>query len=563
MPHVRWSRLPFAGALIALGFLAGAAAAQSSARTPVPAPARLTLGGPAPKVRTEAELVRFLDDLEAEQLLLTDATTTEAYYQWKGEAHHFTTAFARFLTDFQTRRDYAAIIERWRGKVADSTVARRLELLHRDFLVSRADPRLAIALADQQTALQDTVTAFRFDLRGMKLTLTAVSALLDTSSDRSLREAAFRARPQVSAHTRAPIERAMSLIDRIGRQEGFANGAAAGLVQTGLETEQVLRDLDAFEVSTRPAYAALLERARRELGVERLEPWDVDYWLHLQETAAGTDAWPKSEGLARLKELMGGIGYAVDSLPIDVKIWEVPTGGITFPTRPPFEARLLTNPFPGAEFYETLFHEYGHAVNAVLIRSDLPPGFIRGDDTPLGEGLAETLGHLAYDRHWLERAAHQSPERAAALERVGKMELLLWLRRTIASNAYFEITHYVHPAAHLDSLYSASYRRFVGFDLPAADYVGTRDMFATGPLYFQSYLYANMVAAQLREAMREQFGVEDLTAERRVAGWMTANFYAPGASIPWPEKVRRATGRALSTDALTRYLAGAGAAGTR
>jgi hypothetical protein len=163
---------------------------------------------------------------------------------------------------------------------------------------------------------------------------------------------------------------------------------------------------------------------------------------------------------------MRALGFAVDCLPIDVKVWDVPTGGITFPVRPPFEARLLTNPFTGSDFYETLFHEYGHAVNAVLTRADLPPSFLRGDETPLSEGTAETLGHFAYDRHWLERAAHQPADRAAALERVGKMQLLLWLRRTIALNASVEITHYLRPRADSTRCTRRADRRFVGVELP-------------------------------------------------------------------------------------------------
>jgi len=554
MPRPRFASSTLASLVILLLGSVASLAAQTAATKPD----RLALGGPPPVVQTQAQLVRFLDELEAQELALYEALSLESYYQWKGETHHYAAPFGRLLADLLTRRDYAAVIDRWRGKTADSTLARRLELLHRDFLVSRADPRLAVALVDQQTAVQDTLTAFRFDVRGMKLTRTALGQVVDTTADRTLREAAFRATPQLSPHLRKPILQAMSLNDRIGRAEGFPNGAASGLTFASLEPGQVIRDLDTFEQSTRPAYTALLERAKRDLGVERLEPWDIDYWLHRQEESAGTDAWPKAEGLTRLKDLMGGLGFAVDSLPIDVKVWDVPTGGITFPIRPPFEARLLTNPFTGSEFYETLFHEYGHAVNAVLTRPDLPASFLRGDETPLSEGTAETLGHLAYDRHWLERAAHQPADRAAALERVGKMQLLLWLRRTIALNAYVEITHYLRPGADLDSLYAASFRRFVGVELPAGDFVGARDMFATGPLYYQSYLYANMIAAQLREAMREQFGVEDLTREPRVAGWLTKYFYAPGAGIPWPEKIRRATGKPLSTEALSRYLAAAG-----
>jgi hypothetical protein len=523
---------------------AGPAASQS----------RLALGGPPPRVRTEAELRAFLDELEAQELVLWEASAIEGYYQWKGETRHFAGPVGRLFTDLVSRRDYAAVIDRWQGRVKDSTLARRLFLHHRDFLTARADPRLPIALVDLQTAIQDTVTQFRFDVRGMKLTLTALTGLIDSSADRSLREEAFRARPQVAAHTQAAIVRALSLIDSIGRQQGFANGAASGLANSSLEPRQVLQDLNTFEQATRPAYLAILAQVKADLRIDRVEPWDIDYWLRQQERLAGSNAWPKEKGLERLRDLMRGIGFAFDSLPIDIKIWEVPTGGITFPVRPPFEARLLSNPFDGSQFYNVLFHEYGHAVNATLMRPDLPIVFLRGDETPLGEGLAETMGYYATDRHWLERAAGVSASEAARLERVGIMQQLLWLRRTIALNAYAEISQYLDRRANLDSLYAATYQRFVGVALPPGNWFATRDMFATGPLYFQSYLYANMIAAQLREAMRREFGVEDLTAEPRVAGWLTTHFYAPGASIPWPEKVRRATGRPLSSDALVRYL---------
>ena len=527
------------------------------AQQPASTAARLTLGGPAPVVRTEAQLRAFLDALEIQEFALTNATNVEQYYQWKGETRHFAGQFARLEADLTSRKDYAAVIEGWGGKVRDSTLARRLFLHHRDFLIARADPRLPLRLVDLQATVQDTLGRFRFEVRGQRLTGTAAYELTDTSADRSVREEAFRSRPQISPHLRPRIFRVMDVVDRIGRQQGFANGAAAGLELSSLEPATVLRDIEAFEQATRPAYLAILARVKSDLGVDRVEAWDIDYWLHLQELSAGKDAWPKEPGLARLHDLMSGLGFAVDSLPIDVKVWDVPTGGITFLTRPPYDARLLTNPFTGAEFYETLFHEYGHALNATLMRPDLSPIFFRGDETPLGEGLAETLGHFAYDHHWLVRAARVAPDQAELLEQVGKMELLLWLRRSITLQAYTEISLYLHRRANPDSLYAAAYRQFTGVDLPPGDYVGAKDLFATGPLYAQSYLYANMIATQLREAMREQFGVDDLTREPRVGAWLTEHFFAQGASLPWREKVQRATGKPLSSDALARYLAGA------
>lgn len=515
--------------------------------------ARLTLGGPPPAIRNEAQLRAFLDELETQQFAIGTALALESYYQWQGKTTHRVAATSRLASDLLSRKDYAAVVDAWRGKVTDSTLERRLELHQRAFLQAKADPRLVLALSDLQSGLQDTIERFRFALGEKRFTGTGISEIVDTSSDRDRRHAAFVTRPQRAAVTGAGVLRSMVLIDSIGRQEGFPTGADAWLVQSSLTREQVLHDLDAFERATRPAYLAMLERVQHDLHVQRVEPWDINYWLTLQERAVA-DAYPQKVGVTRLRALFRALGFHTDSLPIDVRVWDVPTGGITFPIRPPFEARLLTNPFTGSSFYETLFHEYGHAVNAVLMRPDLSPIFLGGDETPMGEGTAETLGHFAYDRRWIARAAHVTPVQATALERVGKEQLLLWLRRTICLNAWVELTAYSNLHADLDSLYHESYQRFVGVELPPGDYFGNQDMFATGPLYYQSYLYANMIAAQFRAAMRTTFHVEDLSHEPRVAGWLTSYVYADGGRVPWPTKVVRATGQPLTVDALVTYL---------
>jgi carboxypeptidase Taq (M32) metallopeptidase len=297
----------------------------------------------------------------------------------------------------------------------------------------------------------------------------------------------------------------------------------------------------------------MLEQVRRDLSVNRVEPWDIGFWL-IEQQKSLADAYEKEKGLAHLHALFSALGFKVDSLPIDIRIWDVPTGGIEFATRPPFEARLLTNPFTGSDFYVTLFHEYGHALNTTLTSPTLSPILLDGDEIPMREGTAETVGHFAYDANWLARAAGISLERAKALERIGKMQLLVWLRRSICLNAWVELNAYINLGADANAAYHDAYRRFVGVTLPEGDYFGNREMFATAPLYVQSYLYANMIAAQFRAAMRSAFGVEDLTDEPRVAAWLTKYVYADGALVRWKTKVEQATGQPLKIDALVAYL---------
>jgi hypothetical protein len=530
-------------------------AAPLTAQQPQAAPTHMGLGAPPPAIRTEADLVRFLDDLEAQQWALDRAATLEVYAQWKGLPNHRAEAMNRLNNELSTRRDYAKVIDQWKGRVKDSTLARRLQVEANYFLAAKADPALAVRLGEIQTAIQDTFRQYRYQLDGKELTQTQLGIIIDTTADRAARRRAYEAIPGLSARTAPLIRQAMAMTDRMGRQEGFPSGAASQLSLSGLTPTQVLRDLTSFEQATRPTYEALLARIARDLKIDRVEAWDLDYWFHLQEQQVSADAYPTDQAVQRIRALATGMGFNVDSLPITVTIYDVPTGGVAFPIRPAYEARLLSNPFPGGRFYSTLFHEYGHTLHAVLIRPDLPLSLLSADPQPATEGLGETLGHFAFDRRFLARVGGVNPEQAAALERLGKLEQLLWLRRTIGANAYAEVQGYLDLTANFDSIYTDSYRRFVGVDLPPGDYASTRDLFGTVPLYYPAYLYANMFATQLREAMRKEFGTDDLSQEPRVAGWLTRNFYGPGQSIPWMDKVRRATGRPLDSRALVQFLA--------
>ena len=116
---------------------------------------------------------------------------------------------------------------------------------------------------------------------------------------------------------------------------------------------------------------------------------------------------------------------------------------------------------------------------------------------------------------------------------------------------------YLESTANFDSIYTDSYRRFVGVDLLLADHASTRDLFGTVPLHLSGDLDANMFATQLREAMRKEFGTHDRSQEPRVAGWLTRIFMARGRAFRgWtrcgaPPGVRSTPGRRRSSSRWT------------
>jgi hypothetical protein len=73
------------------------------------------------------------------------------------------------------------------------------------------------------------------------------------------------------------------------------------------------------------------------------------------------------------------------------------------------------------------------------------------------------------------------------------------------------------------------------------------------PVYLQNYVIGQSVASQTLAALRREF--DYLFGKPQVGAWLVEHYYAPGASIPWTEKVLRATAAPLGNADLVSDLA--------
>ena len=141
-------------------------------------------GGPAPKVTNQQELERFLDDLEAQKFLLSIGVTIEYYHQTLGREPHLLSEFTRLSNDLYSRKDYADVIEQWRGKVRDSLIEKRLEIHHKDCLLSRAGKDLLVEFGNAQIEYKEKKERYTYKIHDQEVTTLDMFKILKYDADR-------------------------------------------------------------------------------------------------------------------------------------------------------------------------------------------------------------------------------------------------------------------------------------------------------------------------------------------------------------------------------------------
>jgi carboxypeptidase Taq len=288
-------------------------------------------------------------------------------------------------------------------------------------------------------------------------------------------------------------------------------------------------------------------------------------------------SYPKAAQEEFCREAARAIGFDFDAGRLDVSAHP-------FTTRiGPGDTRITTR-YDENDFAQAFFgaiHETGHALYA----QGLPAEHY---GSPLGEsaslGVHESQSRLwengvARSRGFWKRFYPAAQKRFDALSDVSPDEFhfaVNMVRPDLIRVEADEVTYNLHVALRFELELALTRGELEPADLPGAwnekmrDYLGIvpgdhasgvmQDVhWAAGMIgYFPTYTLGNLYAAQILEAVRDELGELGEMFERgefgRLLSWLRDRIHSKGRMYEPAELMRRATGRELRSDELTRRL---------
>jgi hypothetical protein len=319
--------------------------------------------------------------------------------------------------------------------------------------------------------------------------------------------------------------------------------------------------MDEFERRTRHHYENALAQGRRMSGISAVKPWNLERVLMSQLIDEGQlpgfdpQTFRNYDVEAAFRTTLTNIGFDTTRLNIKVSRSDsMQYGGLCLGVQIPNDVRVALR--PGRVPLSTLLHEFGHALHMSHVAVKEP--ILRGYETPgactilWGEAMADCLAGFSGNDEWLKKVRLYKQEYIAARNQEFR-KISSYRERWRLLDIDFELSAYENPDQDFDELYRKLYRRWFLIEYPTDEPTiwGANVMLATLPVYDPNYLLSHIVAWQIEQTMEEKFGKE-VAFNKDVAGWMIENLYRMGESIPWKERLVRATGRSLDVKGYLR-----------
>ncbi len=510
-------------------------------------------------VGTKNELLMYLDTLEYEYEKACIQTGLETWNLYSAEApSKLNVAKSKFAKIFLDSADQK-LIELWRAKsssLADDTLARRLELWWRCFLGGRIYSDSAIAA--NENYLQKKITNFKFNYLGNRISLAEIEARLRKEQNQKIRKNYWLITSQLSDNAYDELVELVKLRNEKAKQLGFYNYYSLSLFLQQIKEDWLLKTLNNLEEKTRPNFQEFIESSKKKLKIKKFYPWDFDVAIYRWPSISDS-YFPKDSIFPILRRFHKNIGFKVDSLPIKETIKEIPFGGLNIGINIPNDSRFILNPNTGKRFYNIAFHEYGNALQIVHtnVRYPILKGYewIPGaSSAAYTEGVAELQAEFVNDPDWIRTytsASQDDAERYVATRTFGD---LYYLRRTL-KDFFFEYEMYKNPDQDLAALEREMYKKYllVEIDSTMPHRFASSIWYTSYPCYFQNYILAKMISAQIYEVIENKFGSSKIS-NPELSRWIIEHLYANGEVQEWHERIRNTTGKSLETGAYLRSL---------
>lgn len=498
----------------------------------------------------EMALRLWLDKLES-RLEEIDAAYADA--QWRehfgrtsrDELDRLEVARSALLLDDQMRET----LGQWQGRPRAQSLARRVELLSRRLRWAEVESQPQVyALRNR---IDQAIVSFRPQVDGAPTSYAGRSAILRRHADRARRREAWLALGPLSAQIEVDVRALMRRRERLARRSGYAGFVSWALNTIGLSRQWVETFLEELRCLTETPYRAWLTEATQRLSLgDGLRPWDLTFAAE-QCASLPEAAFPRDGLLQAVQAVAAGVGLGEAANGVRVDVVDIPYAALFYAVRPPDDVRILLNPRDGHVYYSVLFHEFGHALHWRCLRPTSPAS--RWESPLFNEAMACLWERLASEPDWLAGRDGITPDQAASYRRAWTGRMLYRLR-TLMAQVTFEYRAYQDVDGDLLALSRDIFTEYLALPHDQLPGWAHSPFWTSHPIYLQHYVIAEAVASQTLAALRRRF--ERLIGEPRVGAWLVQNYYAPGASLPWTEKVVRATGAPLSSASLVAELSG-------
>lgn len=453
----------------------------------------------------------------------------------------------------------------------DPLVARQVDVLHDWLAPNQVPAELRRSIVELQVSVESEFAQHRGEIDGTPVDDNEIAHILHTSDDIDHRRAAWEASKTVGAAAAARVRELARRRNEAASALGWRDHFALALDTTELDERRLFATLDAVDAATEAPFlawkAGLDERLATRFGcaVADLQPWHYDDPF-FQTAPVPADADLDSVFAGRDLEaftLRTYEGLGLEVAPVLAKSDLYPRAAknqhaFCIDIDREGDVRVLCNVADNERWMETMLHEFGHGTYFAEVDRELP-WLLRTMHSLTTEGVAMLFGRLARDSEWLATVAGVDPteiaRRADALADSRRAQLLVFARWVLVMTN-FERGLYADPDADHDTRWWDLVEQYQLVRRPpgrnAPDWAAKIHL-AAAPVYYQNYLYGELVASQLQATLQnEHGGIVDRPAAGRA---LVERFFRPGASQRWDALVESATGEPLTPAHLAAQLA--------
>lgn len=522
-------------------------------------------------MRDALELARTAEELFRPLTLASNIAWWESNVEATDENARRRADAGLAYSDALADRELYGAIEAARGNGGSSDHARLLELLSSTMLPHQISTSLRERIVELEASVETRFSRHRGVVAGKEVDDNEIKRILRESDDPRERCEAWEASKTVGQEVADDVRELARMRNEAARSLGYRNWFALSLTTDEMDENKLLETLAAADRATADPFSrwksALDARLAERFGcaVSELRPWhyaDPFFQEPPPEGAVDLDPLFKGKDIVGLaRRTFEGLGFEVEGILDRSDLYprpgknqhafciDIDRGG---------DVRILANVIDNQSWTNTMLHELGHGVYDLGFDDDLS-WVLRETHLVTTEASALLFGALAGDREWLERILEidesEAEELGGRLRAARAAELLVFTRWVLVMNA-FERALYADPEGDLNTVWwelVARYQLLTPPDGRSAPDWAAKIHIAVAPVYYHTYLYGEIVAAQIKDAVRKTAGG---LVDRPAAGTLLVQkLFAPGASVRWDRLVEQASGRKLTVESLAAEIA--------